>query len=142
MSCCVCLVADPLRCASVCAPNSPLPLQIADPAKLDAIFVPIGGGGLIAGIAAYVKALHPHIQVTAGHTRAGAQVQQMAWRLFIGSHEIEPGLSHKCLLVCRSTAQDLHLITQAWTTCRVTSDTCEVPSMVSVWLLSLCCVCR
>jgi len=37
--------------------------QIADPAKLDAIFVPIGGGGLIAGIAAYVKVLHPHIQV-------------------------------------------------------------------------------
>lgn len=37
--------------------------QIADPAKLDAIFVPIGGGGLIAGIAAYVKVLHPHIKV-------------------------------------------------------------------------------
>lgn len=38
-------------------------MQIADPSKLDAIFVPIGGGGLIAGIAAFVKALHPHIQV-------------------------------------------------------------------------------
>jgi threonine dehydratase len=25
--------------------------------------VAIGGGGLIAGIAAYVKALHPHIKV-------------------------------------------------------------------------------
>ena len=30
---------------------------------LDAIFVAIGGGGLIAGIAAYIKALNPHIQV-------------------------------------------------------------------------------
>ncbi len=30
---------------------------------VDAIFVPVGGGGLIAGIAAYVKALWPHIRV-------------------------------------------------------------------------------
>jgi threonine dehydratase len=31
--------------------------------ELDAIFVPVGGGGLIAGIAAYVKALYPRIKV-------------------------------------------------------------------------------
>ncbi|MGC1953767.1 MAG: threonine ammonia-lyase, biosynthetic [Gammaproteobacteria bacterium] len=30
---------------------------------LDAIFVPVGGGGLIAGVAAYVKALWPSIRV-------------------------------------------------------------------------------
>ncbi len=30
---------------------------------LDAIFVPVGGGGLIAGIAAYVKALRPGVRV-------------------------------------------------------------------------------
>ena len=30
---------------------------------LDAIFVPVGGGGLIAGIAAYVKALKPEVKV-------------------------------------------------------------------------------
>lgn len=30
---------------------------------LDAIFVPIGGGGLIAGIAAYIKAVRPEIKV-------------------------------------------------------------------------------
>ena len=29
---------------------------------LDAIFVPVGGGGLIAGIAAYVKYLYPQVQ--------------------------------------------------------------------------------
>lgn len=29
----------------------------------DAVFVPVGGGGLIAGIAAYVKHLYPHIKV-------------------------------------------------------------------------------
>jgi threonine dehydratase len=31
--------------------------------KIDAIFVPIGGGGLIAGIASYVKAVQPGIRI-------------------------------------------------------------------------------
>jgi len=31
--------------------------------ELDAIFVPVGGGGLIAGIGAYVKQLHPRVRV-------------------------------------------------------------------------------
>ncbi len=31
--------------------------------RIDAIFVPVGGGGLIAGIAAYVKSLRPHTRV-------------------------------------------------------------------------------
>ncbi len=35
----------------------------AHPAPIDAIFVPVGGGGLISGIAAYVKALRPEIRV-------------------------------------------------------------------------------
>ncbi|MGD9696583.1 MAG: threonine ammonia-lyase, biosynthetic [Thermoleophilia bacterium] len=33
------------------------------PGPLDAVFVPIGGGGLIAGIASYVKALRPRVRV-------------------------------------------------------------------------------
>ncbi|NUZ05624.1 threonine ammonia-lyase, biosynthetic [Piscinibacter koreensis] len=33
------------------------------PDSIDAIFVPIGGGGLIAGVAAYVKAVRPDIRV-------------------------------------------------------------------------------
>lgn len=33
------------------------------PGPLHAIFVPVGGGGLIAGVAAYVKALRPEIRV-------------------------------------------------------------------------------
>jgi len=33
------------------------------PDGVDAIFVPVGGGGLIAGIAAYVKALNPAIRI-------------------------------------------------------------------------------
>jgi threonine dehydratase len=34
-----------------------------NPGRLDAIFVPVGGGGLIAGIALYIKTLRPEIQV-------------------------------------------------------------------------------
>ena len=30
--------------------------------NIDAVVVPVGGGGLIAGIALAVKSLHPHIQ--------------------------------------------------------------------------------
>ena len=30
---------------------------------LHAVFVPIGGGGLISGIAAYIKSLHPEIKI-------------------------------------------------------------------------------
>ncbi|WP_421546896.1 threonine ammonia-lyase, biosynthetic [Pseudomonas sp. QD4] len=33
------------------------------PGALDAIFVPVGGGGLIAGIAAYVKYLRPEVRI-------------------------------------------------------------------------------
>lgn len=31
--------------------------------KIDAIFVPVGGGGLIAGIAAWIKALRPEVKI-------------------------------------------------------------------------------
>lgn len=37
--------------------------QMSDPDSLEAIFVPVGGGGLIAGIASFVKALKPHVKV-------------------------------------------------------------------------------
>lgn len=31
--------------------------------QIDAIFIPVGGGGLIAGISAYIKRLHPQIRI-------------------------------------------------------------------------------
>lgn len=31
--------------------------------KIDAIFIPVGGGGLIAGVSAYIKTLHPEIRI-------------------------------------------------------------------------------
>jgi threonine dehydratase len=33
------------------------------PAQLDAVFVPVGGGGLISGIAAYIKKINPKIKI-------------------------------------------------------------------------------
>ena len=38
-------------------------LTSAQRAGLHAVFVAVGGGGLIAGIAAYVKALHPDVKI-------------------------------------------------------------------------------
>ena len=38
-------------------------LRQRDGEQIDAIFVPVGGGGLVAGIAAYVKWLYPRIKV-------------------------------------------------------------------------------
>lgn len=42
------------------------------PGQLDAIFVPVGGGGLIAGMAAYVKALRPNVRVVGVEPRHAA----------------------------------------------------------------------
>src|SRR3989440_1223227 len=39
------------------------------PGPLDAVFVAIGGGGLIAGVAAYIKAVRPEIKVIGVQTR-------------------------------------------------------------------------
>lgn len=55
------------------------------PRKLHAVFVPVGGGGLIAGVAAYIKQLRPEIKIIGVQTedsdamvrsvRAGRRVQ-------------------------------------------------------------------
>ncbi len=37
--------------------------QHPEPERLDAVFVPVGGGGLIAGVAAYIKALYPQVKI-------------------------------------------------------------------------------
>ena len=45
------------------------------PGHIDAIFVPVGGGGLIAGIGVYVKALEPSIQVIGVEAEEAASMQ-------------------------------------------------------------------
>ncbi|GAA3995345.1 threonine ammonia-lyase, biosynthetic [Comamonas faecalis] len=60
-------------------------VQALGNARLDAVFVQIGGGGLIAGIASYIKALRPEVKIIGVQTvdsdamaqsaQAGARVQ-------------------------------------------------------------------
>ena len=38
-------------------------IRQANGRKIDAVFAPVGGGGLLAGIAVYIKALYPEIKV-------------------------------------------------------------------------------
>jgi threonine dehydratase len=45
------------------------------PGRLDAIFVPVGGGGLCAGIAAYVKYVRPEIKIIAVESEDAACLQ-------------------------------------------------------------------
>ena len=44
------------------------------PGRLDAIFVPVGGGGLIAGIAAYVKYLRPEVRIIGAQPEDGSRI--------------------------------------------------------------------
>ncbi|KAH8554726.1 threonine ammonia-lyase, biosynthetic [Umbelopsis sp. PMI_123] len=54
-------------------------LRQTDPKKLQAIFVPVGGGGLIAGIASYVKRIAPHIKIIGVEANdANAMTQSIA----------------------------------------------------------------
>ena len=51
--------------------------QIDSSKPLHAIFVPVGGGGLIAGIAAYVKCVRPEVKVF-GVEPAGANAMALS----------------------------------------------------------------
>lgn len=46
------------------------------PGRLDAIFVPVGGGGLISGIAAYVKYLRPEVRIVGVESEHSNCLQQ------------------------------------------------------------------
>ena len=45
------------------------------PGRLDAIFVPVGGAGLIAGVAAYVKYLRPDVRIIGVESQHSASLQ-------------------------------------------------------------------
>jgi len=58
------------------------------PGRLDAIFVPVGGGGLIAGIAAYVKYLRPEVRIVgveSEHSNCLQQALQAGERVLLPS---------------------------------------------------------
>jgi threonine dehydratase len=52
---------------------------VADSPDLDAVVIPVGGGGLISGVAAAVKASHPHVRVIGVEPRgADAMTRSLA----------------------------------------------------------------
>ena len=59
-------------------------LEQSDPGALDAIVVPIGGGGLIAGIAVAVKALRPDVRIV------GVQVEGYAGMMHALGRSAQP----------------------------------------------------
>ena len=46
---------------------------------IDAIFIPVGGGGLIAGIASYVKRLRPEIKIIGVEPTGANALYQVAY---------------------------------------------------------------
>src|SRR5690625_1666382 len=46
------------------------------PGPIDAVFVPIGGGGLIAGVAAYIKQLRPEIKIIGVQTEVSNAMER------------------------------------------------------------------
>lgn len=70
----------PFDDAAVIAGQATVGMEILrqHPGPLHAIFVPVGGGGLIAGVAAYVKALRPDVKVIGVQTcDSDAMVQSL-----------------------------------------------------------------
>ena len=56
---------------------------VADLPEVDCILVPVGGGGMIAGIAAYIKHHNPHIQVRAASLVWSTRVHTAIHCLFV-----------------------------------------------------------
>ena len=59
------------------------------PGELEAIFVPVGGGGLIAGIAAYVKYLRPEVRIIGVESEHSACLQAA---MAVGERAILPSV--------------------------------------------------
>ena len=81
------LFIHPYDDAKVIAGQGTIALEMLDiMPDLDAILVPIGGGGLIAGIATAAKAINPNIEIREGHeceadnnTADISLMQKMGW---------------------------------------------------------------
>jgi threonine dehydratase len=88
--------------------------------NVNAIFVPIGGGGLIAGISAYIKAINPDIKVIGVETEdANAMYQSLKADkritldkvgLFADGTAVKQ-VGEKTFEVCRHFVDDVILVT-------------------------------
>ena len=66
--------------------------------SLDAIFVCVGGGGLLAGVAAYVKALRPEVLVIGveADDAAGEYEHEYNVSVTYGTYDCQYGTSRIC----------------------------------------------
>ncbi len=59
-----CILVHPYNDETIIAGQGTIGLEIAkDLPKVDAVFVPVGGGGLVSGIAGYLKSVKPKVQI-------------------------------------------------------------------------------
>ncbi len=87
--------------------------------EIDCIVVPVGGGGLIAGVAAYAKALYPHIRIIGVepedaptlHTalRAGRPVRLPRVGVFADGAAVRE-IGHESFRVARDLVDDVVLV--------------------------------
>ena len=84
--------------------------------KLDAVFIPVGGGGLIAGVGAFVKALCPEIKVIgvepldsdamAQSLEAGARVRLDSVGIFADGVAVRE-VGEKTFTICRDVVDEV-----------------------------------
>ncbi|GAA6022683.1 hypothetical protein JCM11491_000565 [Sporobolomyces phaffii] len=95
-------------------------LRQTDVAKLDAVFVPVGGGGFLAGMAAYIKAVAPpHVKVIGVETydadaltqtlRAGSRLTLTEVGLFADGTAVRQ-MGDESLRVCSELVDELVLV--------------------------------
>jgi len=87
---------------------------------IDAIFVPVGGGGLISGIGLYVKALHPEIRVIGVEPEesptmhsalaAGRPVRLERVGIFVDSVAVRQA-GEETFRICREVVDEIILVT-------------------------------
>ena len=90
-----------------------------NPGPLDAVFVPIGGGGLAAGVAVYIKQLRPEVKVIGGEPvdsddmrrsiAAGRPVEMKEVGLFADGVAVKR-VGDKCFELCRECLDDIILV--------------------------------
>lgn len=119
-------------------------LRQTDVSQLDAVFVPVGGGGFLAGIAAYIKAVAPpNVKVIGVETHDAdclAQTLKLGQRMLLN----EVGLfadgtavrqmGEETVRVCAKLVDEIILVSND-ELCAAIKDVFEGPSWCSVALL-------
>lgn len=89
-----CVVVPPYNDPAVVAGQGTIAVELRDePGDLDVVLVPVGGGGLIAGIASYVASTAPEVEVIGCQPEASAVMYHSVQAGKIVAEESRPTLS-------------------------------------------------